>query len=163
MGKRIDLIVEEEDQQMEKEEEEVPAWKKFLEEERRKTGEDALDHLAGDGYDSAMSTSISGGYYEDTPESLLMGMEDPQEDYYRNRSKHRLLKNGRGTATYLEGERPNRWYKVDLFGRREGHFRPNAPPQYMSPGAVYHAQKRVFPARQLLPSPFKMIAAMNLE
>lgn len=162
MGKKIDRIEGEEDYVLPPAEEEKPAWQKFLEEEGKR-GEDALDHLAGDGYDFAMSSSVSGGYYEDSPEALLMEMEDYSDDYLRNRSKHRLVRNGRGTVTYLEGERPTKWYRVDLFGRREGHFRPNAPPQFMSPGAMYRAQKRVFPARQLLPSPFKMIAAMSLE
>lgn len=137
-----------------------PAWQKFLEEEGKR-GEDALDHLAGDGYDFAMASSISGSY-EETPESLLMSFEDEDEDYLRNGSKHRLLANGSGTVVYLEGERPKKLYRVDLFGRKEGTLRPNAPPKYMSPGAVYRAQKRVFGARQLLPSPFRMIAAMDL-
>jgi site-specific recombinase XerD len=154
-GERVDL--QEGDPEPE---DDRPAWQKFLEEEGKR-GEDALDYLAGDGYDFAASSSISGGYGE-TPESLLMSMEDEEEDYLRNGPKHRLLANGSGTVVYLKGEQPKKLYKVDLFGRKEGTLRPNAPPKYMSPGAVYRAQKRVFPARQLLPSPFRMIAAMDL-
>lgn len=155
MGQRVDL--------QEGEPEPVddrPAWQKFLEEEGKR-GEDALDYLAGDGYDFAAASSVSGSY-DETPESLLMAFEDADDDYLRNGSKHRLLANGSGTVVYLEGEKPKKLYKVDLFGRKEGTLRPNAPPKYMSPGAVYRAQKRVFGARQLLPSPFRMIAAMDL-
>src|SRR5690606_11631390 len=140
--------------------EEQPAWQRYLEEEG-KTGQDALDYIAGDGVDFAMATSVSGGY-ADSPEELYSALEEYSEEYYQNPRKRRLIPNGRASCVYLQGEKPKHWYQVDLFGRKEGHLRPNAPPKLMSPGAIYRSQKRVFAARQLLPSPFRMIAAMDL-
>lgn len=144
-------------------EESLEPWQKFLLEEEGKTGEDALDRIAGDGVDFAMSASISGGYAE-SPEDIAMLMEEEtfSDDYLSNPIRRRLRKNGKESFAYLEGERPTRWYQVDLFGRRKGHLRPNAPPSFISPGVVYRSQKKVFAARQLLPSPFRMIAGMDL-
>lgn len=133
-------------------------WEEFLQEESRK---DALDYIASDSVDFAMSMSVSGGF-EESPEELLMQLEET-DDYYRNRPKRGLIPNRRGTYVHLEGENPKRWYAVDFFGKKQGNLRPNAPPLLMSPGVVYRAQKRVFPARQLLPSPFRMIVAMYLR
>lgn len=139
-------------------------WERFLKEEESKSGEDALDRIAGDGVDFAMSTSISGGYAE-SPEDIAMGLEELgyDEDYLRNRSVRKLRRNGRETFVMLEGEKPAQWYNVDLFGRKKGHLRPNAPPTLISPGVVYRSQKRLFPARQLLPSPFRMVSGMDLS
>ena len=144
-------------------EEEMEPWRKFLLEEESKTGEDALDRIAGDGVDFAMSAAISGGF-ADSPEDIAMMMEEygADDDYLMNRRVRKLRRNGRESFVYLEGERPSKWYKVDLFGRKSGHLRPNAPPMLISPGVVYRSQKRVFAARQLLPSPFRMVSGMDL-
>lgn len=164
MGK--DLEVEETD---ESEEDEVPqkvkaAWELFLEESNKET--DALERVVADGLDFAMSSSISGAW-EETPEDILMRMEERgSDDFWKNPgrpTRHFYRKNGKQSVAVLPGEKPPVLYHVDLFGRREGTLRPNAPPVLVSPGVVYRSQKRVFPARQLLPSPFRMIAAMGLE
>lgn len=140
-------------------EEDEPEWKKFLREEEG-SGMDAMDHIATDALDFVSVSSID-GYVSESPEDLLMGMEEDQ-DFLPNKFRRGLLRNGKGTYVHLGGEKPRGWYQVDLYGSRKGYFRPNAPPQFMSPGAVYQTQKRVFPARQMLPSPFRMVSAMDL-
>lgn len=137
------------------EEEDEPEWKKFLREEEG-SSQDALDYVASDAVDFLSSYSIDS---VDTPEELYLQAE---KSYYEmNKRRRGLVRNGGGAYVHLEGERPTTWYRVDLYGKRRGHFRPNAPPVVMSPGAVYLSQKRVFPARQLLPSPFRMVSAMQ--
>ena len=138
-------------------------WERILREEGLGVrGQDALDHVAEEAVDFASSASID-EYSPETPEALLIGMQEEMSDeLWPNKFCRRMLPNGRGTYVHLEGERPQGWYRVDLYGRRKGHYRPNAPPQLMSPGAVYQSQKRVFGARQLLPSPFRMVSAMGL-
>jgi hypothetical protein len=140
-------------------EEEMEPWRKFLLEEESKTGEDALDRIAGEGLDFAMSSALSGKM---SASISGMALEEGSDDYLKNGRRQKLQRNGRESYVYLEGEQPSKWYKVDLFGRREGHLRPNAPPVLISPGVVYRSQKRVFAARQLLPSPFRMISGMDL-
>lgn len=164
-GKRLEVPDEEVlEAERKAAEESLEPWQKFLLEEQRKTGQDALDRVAGDGVDFAMSASISGGYAE-SPEDIAMMMEEESydDDYLQNPIRRRLRKNGKESFAYLEGEKPTRWYRVDLFGRRKGHLRPNAPPLFISPGVIYRSQKRVFPARQLLPSPFRMVSGMDLS
>lgn len=158
MGKELEAPDEDVLQVEKAREEELEPWRKFLLEEESKTGEDALDRIAGDGVDFAMSASISGSYIDSLDE--FEGEQD--DDYLMNRRIRRLRKNGRESFVHLQGEVPSKWYQVDLFGRREGHLRPNAPPVLISPGVVYRLQKRVFAARQLLPSPFRMISGMDL-
>jgi hypothetical protein len=138
--------------------EEEPAWKKALREMDESEGKDAMDHVAYDAFDFISASSVHD--YSADAETMMMMAEDGNEDFYAN-SKNRFLPNRRGTYTQLQGEKPKGWYKVDVYGKWKDHFRPNAPPVYISPGAVYLAQKRTFVARQLLPSPFRMVSAME--
>lgn len=137
---------------------EEPAWKQALQEMEEAEGkEDALDQAAYDALDFVSSSSIDG--YSMDPETRLLMAEETGE-FYPNK-KRKMLPNGQGTYVFLEGEKPQGWYEVDLFGKNEKRFKPNAPPRLMSPGAVYLSQKRLFAARQLLPSPFRMVSAME--
>lgn len=140
--------------------EEEPAWKKALREMEESEGKgfDALDRVVYDALDYVSASSIE--EYAMDPEMMMMMAESGSEDFYAN-STRKFLPNRRGTYTLLEGEKPKGWYKVNIYGQKEGQFRPNAPPLYMSPGAVYLSQKRTFAARQLLPSPFRMAAAIE--
>lgn len=166
MGKEleVDADVEEADEEKEIPKKVKAAWELFLDESNKET--DALERVVADGLDFAMSSSISGAW-EDTPEDILMRMEElGSDDFWKNSgqpTQHFYRKNGKQSVAVLPGEKPPVFYRVDLFGRREGTLRPNAPPVLVSPGVVYRSQKRVFPARQLLPSPFRMIAAMEIE
>ena len=139
--------------------EDEPEWKKFLREEEG-TGMDALDHVATDALDFVSVSSID-GFSSASPEELMISMQEEAE-MWPNGFRRGLIRNGKAAYVHLDGERPKGWYRVDVYGRRKGHYRPNAPPQFMSPGAVYQTQKRTFAARQLLPSPFRMISAMDL-
>jgi hypothetical protein len=143
----------------EKAEEDEPEWKKFLREEEG-TGMDALDHIASDALDFVSTSSID-GWTAGSPEDLLIEWEEEAE-FEPNKFQRGLVVNGSGTYVHLVGERPQGWYRVDLYGHRKGHYRPNAPPQFMSPGAVYQTQKKTAMVRQLLPSPFRMVSAIGL-
>ncbi len=72
-------------------------------------------------------------------------------------------KNGKDLYIHMEGEKPSGWYKVNVFGDRTGMRKNPGTVKYVSPAVMYEAQKRIAPARALLPSPFRMIAAMSQE
>lgn len=137
---------------------EEPAWKKALREMDEAEGQDAFDHLADISLDFVSSSSIQEYTQDAETMSLLLAEE---EGIYQPNVKHKMLRNGRGQYFVLSGERPKGMYTVDLFGDRKGHYKPNAPPLFMSPGAVYLTQKKTFAVRQLLPSPFRMVSAIE--
>jgi hypothetical protein len=168
-------------------EEQLEPWQEFLKAEEARREDPlgltydigaGLDVSAQEAMDYAMSNSVY-GTQELNPQELLERFEELEErrqdlldagysmqeveDLIANGTRRRMLRNGTGTAACLEGEKPTRWYQVDLYGRRLGELKPNAPPLYVSPGVVYRAQKRTFMARQLLPSPFRMVSGIGLE
>lgn len=118
---------------------------------------DMQDHAMA-GVDWATMTSVDS--WDASPEDLLIASEEGS--YYPNK-RVGLLKNGRNLYLHMQGEKPKGWYRVDLFGGTRTMTPNAAPVSFVSPGVLYNAQKKVEPARMLLPSPFRMIAAMSLE
>lgn len=115
---------------------------------------DMLDHAMA-GFEVAAFASASG--WEESPEELYLQKESG-EDYYRNKATA-FVRNGRDVYYTLGGEKARGFFKTDFFGGRD--FKPNATPVYVSPGLVFDAKRRIAPATKLLPSPFRMIAAMQ--
>lgn len=149
--------------------EEEPAWQKALREMDEAEGKfDAMDRIkrvkardddsVNDAFDFLSSSSID--EYSMDAETMMMMAEEGNMDFYAN-STRKFLPNRRGTYSVLQGEKPKGWYKVDIYGASESRYKPNAPPRFISPGAVYLSQKKLFAARQMLPSPFRMVTAIE--
>jgi hypothetical protein len=123
----------------------------------RKRG-DVLGHAMA-GVDFAIYTSAD--EYMDSPEEIMAETEsDEDEAYEKYLRRTGYTKNGKDLFLHVEGERPKGWYKVRLASKMKKNPE-NAV--FVSPGVLQETRDRVEPATRLLPSPFRMLAAMNLE
>jgi integrase len=134
-------------------------WARYMEAEdeaRRARSGDMLDYAMS--LDDYLSFSSVDGMQ--SAEEMLMEMEGSFDGDFRENRFGGFTKNGKNLYLHMENETPKYWYRVRKF---DTPMTPNAGSEtFVSPAVLYNTQKKIMPAMTLLPSPFRMMSAMEL-